>query len=138
MSVDGYDMDRRNGPFTQPSYENEFDGVIKPEYKGYEQTNSVIMPKYEGYIETNTSRPETNPSGPEQNFTEPEFIVAKQMSAHEVVSEAHPVARGSREDMNTLPGALAQEMKYKWASNSSDGSNESSENRNKYRMTSMI
>ena len=138
MSVDGYDMDRRNGPFTQPSYENEFDSVIKPEYIGYEQTNSVIMPKYEGYIETNKSRPETNPSGPEQNFTEPEFIVAKQMSAHEVVSEAHPVARGSREDMNTLPGALAQEMKYKWASNSSDGSNESSESRNKYRMTSMI
>jgi hypothetical protein len=142
-------IDRRNGTFAQPSYENEFDTVITPKYEGYTETNTILTPKYEGYTETNTvvtpkyegsniSRPEINVSRPEYNFVEPEFIVAKQMPTHEVVSEARSVARGSTEDMNTLPGVLGQDMKNKWVSNSSDGSNESSENRSKYRMTSMI
>ena len=163
-------IDRRNGTFAQPSYENEFDTVITPKYEGYTETNTVLTPKYEGYTETNTvltpkyegytetntvltpkyegsnisrpeinvSRPEHNFVEPEYNFVEPEFIVAKQMPAREVVSEARSVARGSSEDMNTLPGVLGQDMKNKWVSNSSDGSNDSSENRSKYRMTSMI
>jgi hypothetical protein len=114
------DFDRRNGTFTQDSYEDEY--VIQPKYEGYTETNPVL-PKYEGY--TNVSRPET--------IVEPEFIVAKQMTAREV--EGRRV--GSREDINTLPAALAMEMKNKWVSNSSDGSNESTENK-KYRMTSII
>jgi hypothetical protein len=184
QEISGENIDRRNGTFAQPSYENEFDTVIKPKYEGYTETNAVLTPKYEGYTETNAvltpkyegytetntvitpkyegytetnavltpkyegsnisrpeinvSRPEHNFVEPEYNFVEPEFIVAKQMPTHEVVSEARSVARGSTEDMNTLPGVLGQDMKNKWVSNSSDGSNDSSENRSKYRMTSMI
>ena len=116
MSGEEYSYDRRNDTYAQESYENEFD--------------SVIMPKYEGYTETRR---------PEMSGVEPEFIVAKQMpSRDEIVTEARPIERGSQEDTDFLPGVLRQDTKNKWMSNSSDGSNESSENRNKYRMTSMI
>lgn len=132
MGRDGYNRDRMNGSFAQPSYENEFDTVIRPRYESFTETNSVLLPKYEGYEET-----EANLSDREQNFAEPEFIVAKQMSSQEAVSDGR-VTRGSREDMDSLPGALRQDMKNKWVSNTSDGSNDSNDSKNKYRMTSMI
>ena len=132
----GYNAERWNGTFAQPNYGNEFDTVIRPKYEGYTETNSVLLPKYEGYEETNRTEP--NFSDREQSFAEPEFIVAKQMSSHEAVSDGDVVTRGSREDMHSLPGALRQDMKNKWVSNTSDGSSDSNDSKNKYRMTSMI
>ncbi|XP_028409910.1 ankyrin repeat domain-containing protein 11-like isoform X2 [Dendronephthya gigantea] len=131
----GYTMDKRNGMFDHPRFNSEFESVSVPKYDGYSETGPVSWPKFHDYKDTSTVRPEVNISRSEQDFTEPEFIVAKQMPSRDERYE--PRMRGSREDMDTLPEPLGQEMKNKWVSNSSDGSNESGENK-KYRMTSII
>lgn len=138
MNRGGYNGDGWDDSLAQPSYENEFDTVTRPKYEGYTETNSVLLPKYEGYEKSDISRPEPSISDHEPNFVEPEFIVAKQMTSHEAVPDGRLVARNSREDMDFLPGALQQDMKHKWVSNTSDGSSDSNDSRNKYRMTSMI
>ena len=128
-----YEGYTETNPVLRPNYEDytESNPVLRPNYEDYTESDPVLSPKYEGYTETNVSRPEF-PA--ENNIVEPEFIVAKEMSARDVVSEGRPA--GSREDINILPGTLGVEMKNKWVSNSSDGSNESTDK--KYRMTSMI
>lgn len=130
----GYTIDKRNGTFDHPRFNREFQSVSAPKH-AFSETEPVLWPQFQGYTNTSTARPEVNISRPEQDFAESDFIVAKQMPSHDETYE--PRLRGSREDMDTLPGPLGQEMRNKWVSNSSDGSNESGENKN-YRMTSII
>ena len=112
-----HNFDRRNGSFPQGNgirYENDFDAVLVPKYDGY--TSGRREPDF-------------------AMATEPEYIVAKQMPARAGVTEARPVMRGSREDMDTVAN---EGMKKKVSPAPSAGSNDSNEGRNKYRMTSMI
>lgn len=137
LVLDRFNLEGAKGEFDQAMYDHEYGAVLQSKYEDFSDSNAVSSPKYEGYADASAAGTPTNVSEMEK-FLEPEFIVAKEMSTREPVAEARPVERWGRDNLDTLPATLGHDGTNKSWSNSSDASSESSESRNKYRLTSMI